>query len=266
MLTAQLQQLELRMRHSMHTLHPHAPPSRFDDLKQGLQLVVDAKRKVSASRQKNARLRGRMARVQRDAQRMLAMLAGSMATPASTPKQLDAPQMYIQLEADPAMRGQTLQQMRDFRIDSMVAFMDRKTRGIDVNRPFYFYDTCNVEGDAFAVAFGIIKIDNVALEDVLGPALDFVRVPRRRPPVENQQQDADDGNYPIISREDELSVTFQTPRHHRATTPLDTIQSVTALFVRQTRDKTVIVTDNVDNDQLTPYDLNTKLRVDLSGG
>ena len=78
MLTLQRQQLELRMRHTMQQLHQHTRPG---DIAKLMQLASDAKHQASDSRQENARLRARLARVQRNAQRILAMLAGSLATP-----------------------------------------------------------------------------------------------------------------------------------------------------------------------------------------
>ena len=282
-LTSQLKQLERRMRYTMHDSRQHhrpqvtCPPAELFQL---LQLAAQAKRQASASHQENARLRARMDRVQRNAQSICAMLAGALSTPvAAAPKQLSTPQVFIQLGVDPALRHQTLLQMRDFRIDSMVSFIDRKTRGLDVHRPFFFYDTYDVEGDSYGVALGVVKFEGATLDAVFGAALDFAVVPRLPPREEedastsssgdgstdNQVLD-DDGT--ILCRDYEHKIAFQTPRQHRAREikPLDTQQVITAAFVRRTRDQAVIVTDNADHDDLMPYDLEHKLRVDMTGG
>ena len=66
-----------------------------------------------------------------------------------------AMQTYVVLQDDSSLRKLTLEHLCDFKLDATERFLDHRSKGMDVTRPYHFFDMHEENGDYTTYSFSI---------------------------------------------------------------------------------------------------------------
>ena len=175
-----------------------------------------------------------------------------------------APTSYVALSADPTLRQATLVQLKDFKLDAAVRFLEAKGQHMDMGRPYAHVDRFDYQDDSYFQSFRVDQFANLSLDGAFDAVMEFNTAPRALPDQwRTVQRDSESVDALDTIRQDKAVLSFPCARPGLLTV----VEEVnTLIFTRKTKHRAVVVAEKVDDDELQPYAHSGKLRLDMLSG